>query len=186
MEIFEMKRITDYVDDKEINKKDLVLVNAPGNFSLSFLLPNYFFEYGKLPIHFEILSPGFTMVRIKRIDLFTLSVKPEVGYFAPPGIKAGEMNLLNNRYSSFVNFLRRLERLIQSGESSFRKNQIIKTSFAEVKIKTLTVDDRPSEVEYRFAFQLECKKIRWRTWNSRKYNYEEFVLPKVGESVLIN
>jgi hypothetical protein len=186
MKKVKMERLNDYGNDIKINEKDIILVDAPGSLAVSFWLPNYFIKYGKLPNHLRILSPGFTSIEIKRNSLSTLSVRPKGGFYMPPGLYANGRTLINNNYFSFTNFLRRMERLVQDGTKPFKLNQIIKLSNVTIRVMQLTNDSRPAEVEYKFDYPLESAIFNWKIWNKKSLKYQNFILPKVGETIIID
>ena len=176
--------LTDFGNIPQIAERDVILVNAPGSYVVSFLLPDRVFQAGSLPKHLRILSPGFTPLEIKRLDLYTLVVRPEGGYYMSPGpIEFG--NAILSDPASFIYFLRRIERFPQDGTQSVIMNSEIRLTNVTIKNTDVTPDGRPAEAEFRFAYPLEDQMFKWLIWNASESSYQDFTLPQVGEIVKI-
>ena len=177
-------RMTDFGDDRMLAGRDLILVDAPGSYVVGFLLPGRLFEARSLPGHLRVLSSGLAPLEVRRTGVRTLVVRPDGGYYPPPGPEGQGWAALREPVS-LTYFLRRMERLPQDGAELATLGQEVRLTNVTVKITGLTHDGRPAEAEFRFGRPLEDPVFRWVAWSRRESAYRAFRLPRVGETVRI-
>jgi len=172
--------LTDFGDDAAVKGRDVMLVDAPGSYVVGFLLPDRALHGRALPAHLRVLSPGSAPLEVRRTDACTLVVRPEGGYYPPPGREERGAAPVRLDY-----FLRRMERLPQDGSEPAALGQEVRLTNVVVTITALTADGRPAAAQFRFARPLEDPAFRWLAWDPRDTAYHAFLLPRVGETVRI-
>lgn len=172
------------IEDPELSRQDLILVNPPITIFTWYIIPNRLLDYKPLPLHFRTLASGVESIEIKRSDNNTLIVRPSGGYMRPPNWN--QVSLANLRsYTTLRNFLRYVERLFANRKDPFSLAQTIELTGVTIQISELTEDKRPAEATFIFDAALEDSSLRWLQWNNKSWQYEEFILPRVGEKVVV-
>jgi len=91
-----------------------------------------------LPRRMRLLATCFARVRVSRLDATTLRVRPEKGF-------------LDN---GFLRMVRGLSR-------PFRPGDEVVLSDVRVRVREVTADGRPAEVDFAFAVPLEDESLLW-------------------------
>ncbi len=150
------------LDDAQLAGRTLVVPYAPSPFVSNQMAMIRANRDTPLPAHFRVLSPNMWLPLIQSMDLTrtddrTLVVEPEGGFHWF---------------------------LVRDNEHEFRVSDEIKLTGMTVRILTLTEDNYPKKVEYRFDRPLEDPSFLW--WLFEDYKWEPFTLPAVGETIKFN
>jgi hypothetical protein len=157
----------------------VLIVNTPSAFISA---------YGPLAVGLErravppttVLSSGIYSVRLRRIANRELSVRPELGFYPPPGAippdRAREAALVDRRYVFML-----FDGLYR--DTPIARGTRIRFSEMVVEVTEVTADGRPAEVVYRFDHDLTDPRYRWLQW--RDGVYAALTLPEVGRSVVL-
>ena len=144
----------------ELSHQTLVLLNPPFD-TFGIFFPLYRAWHGTpRPQRFRWLSTGVSDLVVTRLDERSLKVAPRAGFLA----------------NSSQLVLRSLDDPMRIGER-------VVLSDMSIEVVALTDDARPAEIVVRFDHTLESATYRWMHWG--KHGYLPFVLPAVGQSVLI-
>lgn len=132
-----------------------------------------------VPSRALVLGSGVGRVAVRRLDEWTLAVRPRYGYLAAPGSAApGEASEppaveRNHLFALFDRLFR--------GHPSMRPGELVSLDGVEIEVATVTADGRPHEVVFRFARPLEDAGYRWLQWQNGAY--AAFAVPPVGATV---
>lgn len=146
--------------DKNIEKQDLVVVNAPSPMQAGYCLLLYEHDGMPSPRAVRTLAPGFGSVTVRRTDDRTLEVEPKNGYL------------------SFF-----LDRLFRNEENPLQFGEEIQVARMTAKVLSLTEDGRPANVAFRFETPLKDASLRWLRFH--KGDFVPWEPPDVGEEVVL-
>jgi hypothetical protein len=147
-------------EDGRLAGQDLVLVNAPFKYLCNFASVVRRSNEGVSPRRWRCLGVSADAVRVTRVDRATLRLAPAEGYL---------------RYFEDTN--------VRSRQVPFARGDRVELADFTITIAATTEDDRPAEVEYRFAVPLEDPSLRWLVWQGG--GYRPFVPPAVGASLVL-
>ena len=143
-----------------LRQQTVVLLNPPFD-TFGIFFPLYRAWYGiPRPQRFRWLSTGVSDLRVTRVDERSLKVAPRTGFLA----------------NSSQLVLRSLKDPMHVGER-------VVLSDMSIEVVSLTADARPAEILVRSDQELDGDAYRWMRWD--KHGYMPFVLPSVGQSVVI-
>jgi hypothetical protein len=170
-----------------LHAKDLILVNPPAAFSIFFLYPIQWYLNKSVPSHIRILSPGHAPVEIFRKDIKTLVVRPKLGYMPPPWPTRNEyfnkeVNYFDGHFS-LRNFSRKFDLFFNTAENPMPLGHKIELSDVIIEVTDLTSDGRPAEATFNFKKSLEDTNKKWVKWRYENMEYEDFLLPLVGQTI---
>ena len=162
-----------YDREQSFAGKHIVVVNSPSPFYAMYA-PFHFAYIGKeLPRSVRILAPGFTDVKIARLDQLHYRVEPRHGFiFHNRGFVGGVADKLGSSASVYP--AQRLLGFFHDGYYAFRPEQ--RFEFAEM---TITVDEvengRPLAIDVTMTPGLESDTL-WLSWNWQTMKYDVFNL----------
>lgn len=162
--------------EEGIRERVVIAVNAPTAFLVTSAPLIQYWEGNPAPERIRILATGLGDLEVDRTDDRTLVMRPEGGYFAPPGTLAGDPPA--SPMYSFTPF----DGLYFAG-GPFEAGTVIDLSDPVVTIEEITPDGRPGAVSFRFERPLEDDSYRWVKWVDGVYT--AFDLPTVGESEVL-
>ncbi len=169
--------------DEAVRGRQVLIVNTPTAFfpPMSPLLA--VLEGRPVPDRILVLGSGAGIYStdVERRADDVLSVRPAIGFLAPPGIPLpgheAEQPALDLRYAlSFVDSLYR-------DDTPMRLGQRIELTGVTVEVTAVTDHGRPAEATFRFATRLDDPSMIWLEW--RDGVYVPFALPAVGETVTL-
>ena len=144
----------------EVAQQTVVLLN-PISDPYGIYVPIHRQRVGRtMPKHLRWLATGTTALHVKRVDDFSLKIRPEQGFLPEGSI----WTLRDRRTRSFV------------GET-------VRLTGVTFQVTEVTEDGRPGEVLVRFEQPLESEHFVWLRWG--KTHFVPFSLPKPGKSVVI-
>ncbi|MEW6250255.1 MAG: hypothetical protein AB1716_06390 [Planctomycetota bacterium] len=147
--------------DAEVASQDLVFVNPPLGFALLATPLIWASERAPLPRHLRVLTAsGFQPVEVTRPDEYTLVIRPAAGYLSS-----------------------KMDRLCRRDDRPLAPGAQIALPGMAVTVLAVDAHQRPAEASFRFDVPLEDPSLRWLQW--RAGQYEPFVLPAVGSSVVL-
>lgn len=116
-----------------------------------------------LPVfrRFHVLASGMVPLKIRRTDDRTLEIEASSGHFP--------------------NYL---DRIYRSGRHPLKKNQLIEMEGLSVRVLSVTPDNRPQRVSFRFAVPLEDPSLCILYW--KKGKFVPYTLPAVGETAVLH
>jgi hypothetical protein len=159
----------------ELEKQDLIVVNAPSPLSMT-VMPFYrAYRNEVLPESSRALAPGFRDLEVLRVDDRTLVVKSESGSILLPEQKS-PMHLV---------YVFKALNVFRTEYLPFKVGDEVK--LPRLTVKVINVDGRcmPTEVSFHFAAPLEDKSLRWIWFDWTHGVYLPFKVPGLGEKVLI-
>lgn len=172
------------IDDPDPIHQDVVLVNPPITVFTVYVIPLRLIERKPLPAHIRTLCSGMEEIELKRTDANTLVVRPKDGYMPPP--QWNQISLWNLRsYPTLITSLRYIERLFITRKNPFTLGQLFELTGVAIHITELSVDNRPMEATFVFDRALEDQSLRWLQWNKKKWKYETFTPPDIGETITL-
>jgi hypothetical protein len=147
-------------DSPAVRDKTVVLMNPPLDAFAGFLPPMRAAEGRSRPHGLRWLATGGSDVRIERIDLRTLRVRPTGGFLALPS-----------------------ERMQRNPKNRMPIGYTVRFSDLSIEITSLTPDGRPAEILARFERPLEDASYELYAWQEKRFVL--FSPPKVGQAVLL-
>jgi hypothetical protein len=111
--------------------------------------------------HVRVLYGGLEAPVVKRLDDKTLSVHTDHGFLEGP-----------------------LDRVYRSETRPFAVGQGLQLSGVQIVVMAVTDRGTPTDVEFRFVWPLEDRKLRWVAWNGNRY--APFKLPPIGEEASVS
>jgi hypothetical protein len=157
---------------------EVVVVNAPSPFEFIYL-PSLRKLQGRSVPRVRMLAPGYSAVKVTRLDDHTVVMRPEGGYLAPPGGGAGAPVF------DLVYVYRLLDRFFRSEAFPTTLGAEVTVGGMRAVVTGLTDDGRPSEARLRFGPSLEDPSLTWLYWDWGEGAYVTFAPPAIGESVRI-
>ncbi len=143
--------------NSDVPEQQVVLINPPGFFSVYHTMLIRITEGLATPSYTRLLVTGNVPVEITRTDKWTLEIQPEEGYF-----------------KSF------LDKGVRGLATPMELGQKIELTGMSVEILSLTEDNRPKRVKFRFSDSLEAATTKFLVW--REGNYHLYKPPDVGLS----
>jgi hypothetical protein len=144
----------------EIVNQDLVVVNPPSPFHVSYDLIVAKLERRPIPRRLRCLATGLTPISVRREDQRTLVIRPEGGFM--PMV---------------------LSQLARNERHPMSVGEKVELTGMQVEVLELTAAGEPAAARFRFDVPLEHSSLRWLRW--REGQFEEFVLPRVGEETTL-
>lgn len=143
-------------DSPTIENETWIIINPPVSL-FTFHMPAVRIEHGlHAPKALQPLASGLSGFTITREDERTLVVHPQNGYFA----------------TSF-------ERLLRGESQPLLAGETIETNAFTATVLSLTPDNRPAEVRFRFTAPLEDEVFRFLQWKNNQLVL--FDAPAIGE-----
>ncbi len=147
-------------NDEAWSQQTLVVVNTP-DVGLSFYIMGRKASYQEpLPAYVRFLSITDAEVIVERIDDFTLALRWPEGLLARP-----------------------MDRFFRGKRFPFAVGDSFLLTGFVARVTEVTDDGRPAGARFEFRAPLEDASFRWVSWNGR--GYAPFVLPKVGETLVL-
>jgi hypothetical protein len=144
--------------DASIASKTLVFVNPPHLPFASYPPIEASALHLPRPRSLHTLATSTTELTLTRIDLFTLRLRPRGGFLQNPS-----------------------SRLVRAEDRPFHAGQEIQQGDVRVRVREVTADGRPLEIEARFPRPLEDSSYVWRQWLGTAA--VPLTPPKVGTSM---
>ncbi len=142
--------------DARLHDKTVILVTAPGDPFVGYLLLTRASRNLPRPEALRWLATGLTEVTIERLDAHTLRVSPDGG---------------------FVQF--QLDQMLRDPALAFAPGQEVSLTGMHVRVESLTPDGRPQSVIIRFARALEDPTLVWLRWQDA--GLVPYAPPAVGD-----
>jgi len=143
-----------------IEKKDLILVNAPVVFLANYFMTARSLEGLPVPQRQRILAPGNVIVQLERPDPRTLVVRPDGGFLAGP-----------------------FDDVFRAPSLPFRAGDRVQMTNMEAEILEVNSGGRPAAVAFRFAERLEHPSLQWMIWENGEWT--TFFPPGVGATATL-
>lgn len=138
----------------------VVIVNAPDLYTgASFVARRRFLGRPSTP-NALVMHGGIDPVRVRRLDAFTLSVRPALGFLAMP-----------------------FNRVYRDDGHPMRSGEGLQLTGVQAIVAAVDAHGRPTEVRFRFARPLEDPRYCFVAWNGRSYS--RLPLPSAGGTVLV-
>lgn len=148
------------ITDPAVERQTVVLVTAPVVLSNAYLRIEQAFSGLSVPVYVRGLASHQPPVEVRRADDRTLVIRPAGG------------------------FLRlTMDQLARTKCHQMALGERVELTGMTATVLSLTEDDRPAEVEFRFDRPLEDESIRWLVWSPR--GFEAFRLPLPGETAVV-
>jgi hypothetical protein len=145
--------------DGRVAEQDLIIVNPPVAFACMATPLIWASEKAPLPRHIRILaSSAFLPVEVKRLDEYTLEVRPAAGYLAT-----------------------KMDRLCRRDDRPLRAGEEVELPGMVATVLEAGADGRPRSVAFRFPVRLEDASLRWLKWHAGEF--VAFEPPRPGEAV---
>jgi hypothetical protein len=144
--------------DETIEEQDLVVVNSPITVFLMHSLLRYEHDRMPTPRALRVLAPAMDTVTAKRTDDRTLEVRSSAYLDVADGLLRNEQNRL------------------QTG-------QTVTIARMTATVLSVTADQRPERVSFRFETPLEDSSLRWLCWQNGEYL--PWTPPAVGDEVTL-
>ncbi len=159
-----------------IEKKDVVIINAPSPLSMAFTPFTKSYQGEPLPKSIRCLVPSFRPLEVFRVDESTLLIKAQSGNLFTPE-QSSPMHL--------VYFYKMFNDLFRSDELTFHVGDIVELS--RLTIEIVSVDDKsmPTEVLFTFEVPLNDPSLHLLQFYWGYGTYLSFKIPPVGETVQI-
>lgn len=146
--------------DESLSEQTLVIVNAPSTMHAHYLAIMNPLAGRPTPKHTRVLSPAVPSVRIRRVDEYSLRVRPGRGYLNFP-----------------------LDKLFRDAHHPLAVGERVKLAGMTVEVTELTADNRPAEALFRFDVPLDDPSLRWLSYKQREF--VPFQPPPVGEAIIL-
>ena len=143
-----------------IGQKTLVIVNAPSPVNAGYVAFQQFLSGKPVPSHIRVLAPAIPAVTIRRLDEYTLEIRPKRGY---------------------IDWL--LDRVFRGERRPMALGEEVKLTGMTARVTDLTDDGRPAVATFRFDVPLESDSLVWLCF--RGQGFEPFSLPAVGQETEI-
>ncbi len=143
-----------------IGQKTLVIVNAPSPVNAGYVAFLQFLAGKPVPRHIRVLAPAIPAVAIRRLDNFTLEIRPDDGY---------------------IDWL--LDRVFRGDRRPMALGEEVKLTGMTARVTDLTDDGRPAVATFRFDVPLESERLVWLCFKGQ--GFEPFSLPAVGQKTEI-
>jgi hypothetical protein len=145
---------------EEAKNQDLIVVNPPSPFHVSYYLITAELEGQVLPRHLRCLATGVTPMTVRREDAHTIVIRPWGGFM--PMV---------------------LSRLVRNERHPMRVGEVVELTGMRVEVIETMSDGQPTAARFVFDVPLEDGSLRWLRW--REGQFEEFHPPPVGEETTL-
>ncbi len=164
---------TDLGPAGDLEKQDLIVVNAPNPVSFLYDPFGRATEGRSLPLGVRVLAPGFNSVELTRTGPRQVTVR---------ALSDSLLDCQRGKRTDFVFFYRYLAD-VRSPAHPLRVGDRI--SLPRMEVEVLAVDGRgfPTEASFAFDTALEDASLKWLLWDWDEDCYRPFVLPQVGRSL---
>jgi hypothetical protein len=173
----------DFASDEGIAERVIVIANPPCSFFLAHHRALRSFQGLELPRQLHVLGPGHRAVEVTRVDEYTVSVRPDHGYFLHP--HQSHQTAEPIPYLHPVNFFGILDRTYRGSASPIVPGQRFHTPGLTAEIVSVTDDGRPAEALLRFDVPLGDPTLYWTKWDWESFSYSRFSPPSLGQTVRI-
>lgn len=147
-------------DDEALEKQSLVFING-NELLVAYVIPVRQMTGGAVPLFTSQLASMQDINQVTRVDDRTLEIQPALGFLAQGG-----------------------DLLMNDTKLPFQVGQCIRWPAFDATVVQVTADGRPARVQFQFPVPLEDDSLRWVYWQDGLL--QEFVLPAVGETVVVN
>jgi hypothetical protein len=106
------------------------------------------------------LATGISSLRVRRLDAWTLSLRPENGYL---------------HHSS--------QRMLRDTSATFTVGYTVRLAAVTFRVEEVTTDGRPLEVSARFARSLDDPSMLLFQWGGKAY--ERLLPPSIGRELTL-
>jgi hypothetical protein len=145
---------------EEAKNQDLIVVNPPSPFHVSYYLVTGELEGQVLPRRLRCLATGVTPMTVRREDPRTIVIRPRAGFM--PMV---------------------LSRLVRNERHPMSVGEVVELTGMRVEVIETTSDGQPAAARFVFDVPLEDGSLRWLRW--REGQFEEFHPPPVGEETTL-
>ncbi|MBZ0258599.1 hypothetical protein K8I31_21210, partial [bacterium] len=142
----------------EIETEDWIILNPPVSLFTFHMDEVRVESHLYKPKSIQPIASGLSGFHILRNDEYTLTIRPDAGYFA----------------SEF-------ERLLRGDVDNLPVGYQVAVNLFTATVLSLTSDSRPLEIRFQFTKTLEDPSLRFLQWKGNKL--APFPLPAIGESV---
>ncbi|UCE59290.1 MAG: hypothetical protein JSU63_17835 [Phycisphaerales bacterium] len=147
--------------DHSVEEQSVVVVAAPMPFYASWLPEQRTLAGLPVPAHTRVLAPSNPPpVEVRRLDKYTLAVRPGRGFMAMIG-----------------------DQLPRAPHLPMAIGERVELTGMTAEVISLTEDNRPFEVKFTFSVPLEDESLRWFTWGKR--GFVPFAPPPVGDKIIL-
>ena len=167
-------------DDPAFANQQLIVVNTPNAFSALYLTILRALDDRPLPTHTRALGPTGQSIELRRVDEYTLVVRPRLGFLPPPGTPTGQRRY---PFFDFTYIHQRLEQLFRGADYPMKLGQRVELTGVSIEVTALTDDGRPAEATFRFAVPLEHPSLYW--VRGEQDRFVPFTPPAVGDTVYL-
>jgi hypothetical protein len=150
--------------------------------TINSLLPYIWSGRGELvPPSMFLFASGVNAYQLTRISEDEFIADSELGFVVNQNVnldsEAGRANAMRYQY-------RFVQSMISNPARNYSEGQIIESALATVEIKELDNDQIPTRIYVKFKQKPE--DMQWHYWDWTAKNFDSFVYPGIGESVLIS
>jgi hypothetical protein len=142
--------------DVSITDQSLVVVSAPADGTVLYMLPSRAARAAPRPDTMRVLATGDGAAQVTRLDAHTLRIRPVHGYYATEG-----------------------EQMLRDPSLPFAVGDIVTLSNMVVTVTEVNGEGRAMAAEFRFVAPLEDPRWRWTRWDLGRL--VPWVPPAVGE-----
>ncbi|UCG59875.1 MAG: hypothetical protein JSU70_10210 [Phycisphaerales bacterium] len=158
---------------EEVEKQDLIVVNAPVPLFLAGLPAVSVLEGRPVPRSLRALAPAFSPLEVVRTEDRAITLRARSG-----SILFSEQR--DDVIGHWVYFLEEFNAALRDASHPLQTGQRIDVGSLSVAIKRLDEANQPTEVAFRFSVSLDDPSLRWVQWDWQK-GYIPFNVPAVGE-----
>ncbi|MCF7974887.1 MAG: hypothetical protein K9N55_13795 [Phycisphaerae bacterium] len=157
------------------NHQDLVIVNAPNPASMIYMPYRQALTHQSLPARLHMLAPGYGPLQVTRPDDHSLR------------IKALEASLLTCRPTSRLEIVHLYRYLsdFRAAKDRFAPGEALPLPGLSVTVESMDTQGQPIEILVRFDTPLTEPTRSWLRWDWQLEHYEPFVLPAVGQTLVL-
>jgi hypothetical protein len=131
-------------------------VNAPSPVHAGYVAFRQFLSGKPIPGRIRVLAPAVPAVAVRRLDEFTLEIKPAGGY---------------------INWV--LDKVFRAERRPMALGEEVKLTGMTAQVTAMTDDGRPAVATFRFDVPLESDSLVWLCFKGK--GFERFSLPAVGK-----
>ncbi len=169
-----INRFVEINNNGNLSKKIIVFVNVPSSQYLGLFYFIRRYQKKPLPKKIFMLTHGYYDITLKRIDEKTVQTKSSNKF-----PERARNTLFNIAYLNHD-----IDKVFYKLPLDLKNNDFTRGGVL-IRILKKDQDGFPTVVNFIFKQRLEDAENIWYQWNWRKEKYEEFILPKVGETVEI-
>ena len=161
-------------DAPEPERKHLIVVNAPCVFMLAYIPSYQAYHHRPLPRSARTLVPGCTGFEVKRTDDKTLVLQSK----APDIFSCDDMGPFHHAYAGWT-----CNRLMPAPRC--KTGDRFELGCLTVDVLESGASGLPSRVAFRFDTSLDSPDFAWVRFDWRKWSYQPFKVPAIGEGVTV-